>query len=387
MDQAPIRAIAPGRICLFGEHQDYLGLPVIAMAVDRHFQIDFWPTADAHFLIETPDLPGSTAQSLDIHAAAPRHNEDYCWGIGQTLLEEGFQFPRGGRAVFRSNIPFRAGCSSSSAMSAAWMRLLLEIGEHPERAAYIADREAVAYLVYRGEKEKFRGAGGMMDQYSCYLGGLIYVYPEGYPGAPPLDHSTPLRQRLKIPYGVKTLPTALNGLILIDSGQPKDTQGILSSVGDRARRAVAAAQAAIAGFDLRRTSWTEFEAAAATAARAGQIDDDARLVVSEHLRNRDLCQQGLQMLQTEIDTALLGQMLNEEHRILAQTLQISTERIDQLHALCLRNGARGGKINGSGGGGTMFCLSGEQTKDLGAALDQAGVRWFQIQADPGARIV
>ena len=23
----------PGRICLFGEHQDYLGLPVIAMAI------------------------------------------------------------------------------------------------------------------------------------------------------------------------------------------------------------------------------------------------------------------------------------------------------------------------------------------------------------------
>ncbi|MCH1575403.1 MAG: galactokinase family protein, partial [Flavobacteriales bacterium] len=26
---------APGRLCLFGEHQDYLGLPVIAMAMNR----------------------------------------------------------------------------------------------------------------------------------------------------------------------------------------------------------------------------------------------------------------------------------------------------------------------------------------------------------------
>ena len=26
---------APGRICLFGDHQDYLGLPVIACAIDR----------------------------------------------------------------------------------------------------------------------------------------------------------------------------------------------------------------------------------------------------------------------------------------------------------------------------------------------------------------
>ncbi|MBT7422666.1 MAG: galactokinase family protein, partial [Candidatus Marinimicrobia bacterium] len=29
----------PGRICLFGEHQDYLGLPVIAMAISLRISI------------------------------------------------------------------------------------------------------------------------------------------------------------------------------------------------------------------------------------------------------------------------------------------------------------------------------------------------------------
>ncbi|MDC0235199.1 galactokinase family protein, partial [Candidatus Marinimicrobia bacterium] len=29
----------PGRICLFGEHQDYLGLPVIAMAISLRGKI------------------------------------------------------------------------------------------------------------------------------------------------------------------------------------------------------------------------------------------------------------------------------------------------------------------------------------------------------------
>ena len=29
----------PGRICLFGEHQDYLGLPVIAMAISLRVRI------------------------------------------------------------------------------------------------------------------------------------------------------------------------------------------------------------------------------------------------------------------------------------------------------------------------------------------------------------
>ena len=34
-----IEVTAPGRICLFGEHQDFLGLPVIACAIDLTMKI------------------------------------------------------------------------------------------------------------------------------------------------------------------------------------------------------------------------------------------------------------------------------------------------------------------------------------------------------------
>ncbi len=34
-----IRVTAPGRICLFGEHQDFLGLPIIACAIDLAIEI------------------------------------------------------------------------------------------------------------------------------------------------------------------------------------------------------------------------------------------------------------------------------------------------------------------------------------------------------------
>ena len=40
MDQAMPRALsvkAPGRICFFGDHQDYLGLPVIVATIDDIF--------------------------------------------------------------------------------------------------------------------------------------------------------------------------------------------------------------------------------------------------------------------------------------------------------------------------------------------------------------
>ena len=34
---------APARICLFGDHQDYLGLPVIACAIDKYIIVEGKP--------------------------------------------------------------------------------------------------------------------------------------------------------------------------------------------------------------------------------------------------------------------------------------------------------------------------------------------------------
>lgn len=370
-----ITAVAPGRICLFGEHQDYLGLPVIAMAIDRDFRIEF--TADPNsqvFRIHTPDLLDSGVQTLDIHAPHPRSNDDYCWGIGQALLDEGFTFPHGGDAIFRSTIPFRAGCSSSSAMSAAWMRLLIEIGEHPERDSYLNDPERVAYLVYKGEKEKFSGAGGMMDQYSCYVGGLLYVYPGGYPGTP----ATPNR------FGVEHLDFDLEHIILIDSGQPKDTQGVLSRASDRARAAVDAAVSAMPGFALPTADTAGFPG------ESGQVPAEERQIVQDHLINRDLCTEGIAMLRSgRLDAARLGAMLNEEHRILSQTVGISTPIIDDLQAACNAAGALGGKINGSGGGGTLFCYAPDAParQNISQILDERSIRHYSVRKSSGARIL
>lgn len=364
-----MRVSAPGRICLFGEHQDYLGLPVVAMAVNLRFEIEFHYGENKNIIIEKPDLGPAVSTVFDPYAAAPSSLEDFCWGIAQVLLEEGFRFPRGGRAIFRSRIPLRAGCSSSSAMSAAWMRLLLEIGEHPRRNNYIQNTEQAAYLVYRGEKEKFQGAGGMMDQYACYIGGLIHVFPKPSGSA--------------IPYGVESLPAKPGGIILIDSGDPKDTQGILSSVGDRARRSVELAATDKPGFKLTESGTDE---TISTLSDLEKGKDHWRVVV-DHLKNRDLCRQGLAMFRGSLNQKLLGEMLTEEHRILSETLGISTPKIDAVLKLCREAGAYGGKINGSGGGGTCFCYAPdpESHRRVTEALSAAGVRHFSVVEDEGAR--
>ncbi|MCE9596633.1 MAG: hypothetical protein K8S54_01565 [Spirochaetia bacterium] len=366
---------APGRICLFGEHQDYLGLPVIAMAVNLRFHIEFKRTERSDILIHKPDLGPDISAVVDPHAIEPAGPDDFCWGIARTLIEEGFDFPFGGEATFRSRIPLRAGCSSSSAMSAAWMRLLLEIGTHPRKIEYLQSPERIAHLVYKGEKEKFHGAGGMMDQYSCYLGGLIHVFPESKISSAPNGAAA---------YGVESLSNKLEGIILIDSGEPKDTQGVLGSVSQRARKSIELAQSDINDFDLVGANASQIESTLSDAMKA----KDHWIVTLDQLKNRDLCRRGLEIFRTGRGFDGLGAMLDEEHRILSQTLGISTPRIDWILDIARKSGAAGGKINGSGGGGTCFCYAPdpEARQNLLKVFEENAIRHFKVNSDAGARL-
>ena len=51
-----IISIAPGRTCLFGDHQDYLGLPIIACAIDRYIRLTAIENGLILFHIKMPDI-------------------------------------------------------------------------------------------------------------------------------------------------------------------------------------------------------------------------------------------------------------------------------------------------------------------------------------------
>ena len=53
----------PSRICLFGDHQDYLNLPVIAAAIDRYMYLEYTPTSSSFFKINLNDLE----RTLEVH--------------------------------------------------------------------------------------------------------------------------------------------------------------------------------------------------------------------------------------------------------------------------------------------------------------------------------
>ena len=84
------RAMAPGRICLFGEHQDFLGLPVIACAIDLRIAIEGRLRPDRRFVLRMPDIDDE--DSFDVDDELPyRGARDYVRSTVNVLLREGWR--------------------------------------------------------------------------------------------------------------------------------------------------------------------------------------------------------------------------------------------------------------------------------------------------------
>ena len=66
---------APGRICLFGDHQDYLGLPIIATTINSQIKIEATQNKYREFKIIKKDL-GLTEVCLLYTSPSPRDVEE-----------------------------------------------------------------------------------------------------------------------------------------------------------------------------------------------------------------------------------------------------------------------------------------------------------------------
>ena len=100
-----MRISTPGRICLFGEHQDYLGLPVIAMAISLRVNLCGEKRKDKNVIIHKPDLGETESFSLDdLNYTKPR---DYFKSGIIVCQKEGLTFSIGFDWEISSKIPFQ----------------------------------------------------------------------------------------------------------------------------------------------------------------------------------------------------------------------------------------------------------------------------------------
>src|SRR5690606_28822676 len=111
---------APGRVNLNGEHTDYNGLPVLALAIERQIWVRGAPRDDAIVRLLSDDARyGERTYVLDdpIPRYAAGDWGNYHKAAAQGLLTAlGADALRGGDFLIGSDLPAGAGLSSSSAL-------------------------------------------------------------------------------------------------------------------------------------------------------------------------------------------------------------------------------------------------------------------------------
>ena len=318
---------APARVCLFGDHQDYLNLPVIACAIDRFIEIKANRNNSDFLKIYKTDL--NEIEKININDPLENiENEDYL-KLALKVLKRYNCKPKFGYDIYISgDIPINAGLSSSSALTVAWIQFLI--------LAYEIDipvsKLVLSKLAYETEVIEQGSSGGKMDQYTISHGKTIF-----------LDTSNDK---------IKIFSKPVNYLIIGVSGESKDTLGMLSSLKSKTWEAINKVKSKVLDFDPKNIDLKKINMYLKI------LDEKLQPYLEAAIINYKITQKAKkEFLKNKIENQIIGKLMSEHHKLLKNNLKITTPNIDLMIDISLKSGAFGAKIIGSGGGGCIAVLS------------------------------
>lgn len=347
---------APARVCLFGDHQDYLGLPVIACAIDRYITFKAEPNGTQTLNFEFIDLKKTRTLSVkeDLNSFEP---QDYIKSGLKVINKVGVQLAEGFDISINGDIPINAGLSSSSAFVVGWLTLVLKLTNQLDRFS----SAEIGHMAYQAEVGEHGQAGGKMDQYTSAIGGTIYINTR-------VDKTF---EPLRLPF---------EKLIIASSGVPKTTLAGLRNLNEKAHKAIAQVKSHVPDFD-------QYEHHSA-ANYVDFVEDDLKEIFVAAYGNYQNTRFAMACLKDKPEEVrFLGSLMNRHHSILQGLLKITTPEIDCLISAANKAGALGAKIVGSGGGGCIACIPAEgKEQEIMNALKEAGaVEVFEARVSQGAK--
>jgi galactokinase len=311
------------------------------MAIDLRMKFAARPRDDDLLVVDMPDIDKKL--TISPHEEI-RYEEkrDYLRSVVNVLKRRGVKFGGGHDITITSGIPINSGCSSSSALVIGLAKLLLELNDDPLKD----DLVEIAKIGHAAEVLEFKEPGGMMDHYTCSLGGLLYI-----------DCADPV--------AVERLDADISGVVVCDSLEQKDTTGVLGMLKKGVRDGVKLLREIDPDFSLKTSALKD------ALPHLEKIPESERSMVYATLRNRDITREARKRIVAG-DLDAIGRLLDAHHAILRGELRISTPKIESMIAAAKNAGAQGCKINGSGLGGTMIAYapgSEEQVADAVRKLD------------------
>jgi len=362
-----IKIKSPGRICLFGEHQDYLNYPIISMAISKYIYLQAERIPEPKFLINQPDIDNSIELPLNSGELEYTSDRDYLRSGYNQFIRRNSKFDKGYKIKITGDIPINAGVASSSALVIAWLYFLNLISDKKY------DSFQMALEGYNTEVKEFKEGGGMMDHFTSVFGNLIFLKPE-----------IP-----KPSLFVYNLP--LEGFVLGNSNEKKATVDDLLKTKNATLKAFKMIRELMPDFNQFHTKLEDIEPFLT------DIKKEYKQKIVGNIINRNITLKAKQLIDKQYSLMStkammnvnigfyqeLGNLLNLHQQQLNENIQISTEKINTIINNCLKHGALGCKINGSGFGGTMFALHPNNEELIKNAIEDVGGEGYILKTSSG----
>ncbi|WP_413997889.1 mevalonate kinase [Flavobacterium sp. W1B] len=354
-----IISLAPGRTCLFGDHQDYLGLPVIACAISRSIKLTAVQNNTGVFKLDMIDI--DQQRIIDINQIfSELEPRDYFASSLRVLRRHGCIPNVGYDIKVTGNIPINSGTSSSSALLLAWINFLV--------TAYGVNEEVtpefISKMGYLSEVVEHGEPGGMMDHYSIGVGNIVHI-------------------DTRDPFSFTVIGTELGGLITGVSGVPKETIGLIGDLKGNALLAIGTIKQSFPDFDLNKTEIEDLDK------YRNYLPDRLIPFFEAAIKNHHYTKMALiEFQKPSLDLKTIGALMNQHHAVLRDLLKITVPRIDDMINAALKAGAYGAKIVGSGGGGSIVVMAepGNEAPIVEAMLAAGAIEAYAVTVDPGSRI-
>jgi len=327
-----VKAHAPGRVNLIGDHTDYTGGWVFPMAVDRGTTVEL--DRGGHVVeLASADEPEPARVPVDVAdpaAVAPGWAR-YVAGVVAVVRPV-----TGGTGTVRTTLPLGAGLSSSAALEVA---VALALG-------FSGTALELALACQRAEHLAWGTRTGIMDQLASAA---------GVAGSALLIDCTSLEVTpVELPGGVE--------VVVADSGQRRS----VATSAYAERRAQCEAAEAVVG-PLRTATVDDLAVLGDPVVRRR-----ARHVVTENARVLDFA-----AALRSGDPAAAGRIMSRSHASLRDDFEVSTPALDALaDHLQGAPGVHGARLTGAGFGGCVVAL----------ANRGSGIPGWRLSAAPGATV-
>lgn len=340
----------PGRICLFGEDVDYMGLEVITSAINNRIDVSGTITNDNIIRINLTDLEKTI--NFENKKQPIKSKKDYifsAFNMYQERLPKSF----GAKIEVKSSLSMGKGLSSSSAFSVALVAFF-------DKAAGVnsSDKE-LAKQAYFAEVKNLKQAGGMMDHFASVLGNIIYLECRGS-------------------YNFERLNVKLDGLIIGDTLKQKETIQTLMVRRKEINEGIKWMKEKDKYFNL--------------------LNYPIRIVKEEYQENesvglrrligilgiRDVVRDGYDLLKNDGENKnRFAELLNRHHHIQQKYFENVTPRMQDLILHAHDAGALGCKLMGSGDGGSFLAYAPNNEKEVMKAINEHGGEAYFVQQDSG----